>query len=60
MTLPALYEVIRLRKALNRIQEVLLPADDADHVETVGRAREIALATLNDEAFEPITAITSG
>lgn len=51
-------EVVRLRKALNRIQEVLLPDDDADHVETVGRAREIALATLNDDLFEPIEAVT--
>jgi hypothetical protein len=36
-----------LRQALNRIQAVLLPIDDADHVETVGRAREIALSALN-------------
>ena len=36
-----------LRDALDRIQAVLAPADDAKHVETVGRAREIALAALN-------------
>lgn len=37
----------RLRNALNRIQSVLSPIDDAKHSLTVGRAREIALAALN-------------
>lgn len=37
-----------LRSALNRIQSVLAPIDNAQHALTVGRAREIALAALND------------
>lgn len=36
-----------LRDALDRIQDILKEHDDAGHVETVGRAREIALAALN-------------
>lgn len=37
----------RLRAALERIEKTLQPADSAENVETVGRAREIVLATLN-------------
>lgn len=36
-----------LRDALNRIQDVLKPLDHGKYTETVGRAREIALAALN-------------
>lgn len=38
----------QLRSALNRIQAILAPLDDARHSLTVGRAREIALAAMND------------
>jgi hypothetical protein len=36
-----------LRDALERIQDALWPIDDAKHVDTVGKAREIALMALN-------------
>jgi hypothetical protein len=39
-----------LRDALDRIQAILAPVDDARHVETVGRAREIARESLELEA----------
>jgi len=42
-----LHENRNLRTALNRIQEVLRPIDNAKYSLTVGRAREIALAALN-------------
>lgn len=40
-------ENTRLREALARIERILQPADCAENVETVGRAREIAIAALN-------------
>lgn len=40
-------EIKTMREALNRIQAVLAPADNSENVETVGRAREIALVALN-------------
>jgi hypothetical protein len=40
-------ENARLRQALARIERVLQPVDHALHAETVGLAREIAIAALN-------------
>lgn len=37
----------RLRAALARVERTLQPIDDSEHVETAGRAREIAIAALN-------------
>ena len=42
-------ENLRLLKALTRIREVLAPIDNDRHIETVGRAREIAKWCLNAE-----------
>jgi hypothetical protein len=39
----------RLRKALVRIREILAPIDNDRHIETVGRAREIAKRVLSDD-----------
>ncbi len=39
-------EIARLMTALVRIQAVLRPADNAQNIETVGRAVEIASAAL--------------
>jgi hypothetical protein len=39
-------EIARLMTAIVRIQGALRPADNADNVETVGRALEIADAAL--------------
>lgn len=43
-------EIARLLTALVRIQSVLRPADNADNIETVGRAIEIAAAAAGGES----------
>ncbi len=53
LAMRAAEEIERLRAALNRIQDGLRSSDNAQNADTVGRAREIALAALNGVQTTP-------